>query len=116
MNTNNKLECRIKRMDRNELFGSDYYVYFGSERFSVSIKTTSYQRVWKFVDETWEKSDRDMDKFNSLMIEKLDKITNIYEIINTIVVLRVKGLHGCMKEYTSRLLLEQIRNGDLKHS
>lgn len=113
MNTNNELECRIEKVP-NYRAGDFYYVYFGSEMFCVQTRTTVYQHALMRVDNALEKANGNMDKFNSLMITRLGKMTKIDKIINTIVVLHVKGLHDCLKNHTARLLLEVIRNGSLR--
>jgi hypothetical protein len=66
------------------------------------------------VDNALEKANGDMDKFNSLMLTRLGKMTKVDKIINTIVVLYKNGLHDCLKDHTARLLLELIRNGSLR--
>ena len=110
----NKLECRIEKYNDRYSAGNFYYVYFGSEVFSVDTRTATYKHASMRVDSALEKSNGDMDKFNSLMLTRLGKMTKVDKIINTIVVLYRSGLHDCLKDHTARLLLELIRNGSLR--
>lgn len=112
--TDNKLECRIEKFDNIYSAGHFYYVYFGSEAFRIDTRTATYKHASMRVDSALEKSNGDMDKFNSLMLTRLGKMTKIDKIINTIVVLYESGLHDCLKDHTARLLLELIRNGSLR--
>ena len=109
----NKLECRIEKYNDRYSAGNFYYVYFGSEVFSVDTRTATYKHASMRVDSALEKSNGDMDKFNSLMLTRLGKMTKVDKIINTIVVLYKNGFHDCLKDYNARLF-ELIRNGSLK--
>lgn len=106
------MECNIITKNR----GMSYHVYFGSEEFIIPVRSSKFQHALMRVDNALEKSAGDTDKFNKLMITRLNKMTKVDKIINTIVALHVRDMHDCLKNHTARLLLELIRNGGLMNS
>jgi hypothetical protein len=106
------MECNIITKNR----GMSYHVYFGSEEFIIPVRSSKFQHALMRVDNALEKSAGDTDKFNRLMITRLNKMTKVDKIINTMVALHVRDMHECLKNHTARLLLELIRNGGLMNS